>query len=93
MSVKHTSLKSETDWAALDAMTDGEVDTSDIPPIPPERFASAFVHRGLPMRAGKQQITLRLDADVLDWFRNMGHGYQTRINAVLKAYKEAHKSA
>ena len=91
MSGKRTSPRSETDWAALDAMTDDEVDTSDIPPIPPERFAHALVRRGLPPTLAKRQITLRLDSDVLDWFRGMGHGYQTQINAILRAYKEAHK--
>ncbi|MBF0342568.1 MAG: BrnA antitoxin family protein [Magnetococcales bacterium] len=91
MNVKRTSLNSETDWAALDAMTDDDVDTSDIPPIPPELFAKALVKRGLAPIQAKRQITLRLDADVLDWFRGMGHGYQTQINAILKAYKQAHK--
>lgn len=37
----------------------------------------------------KERITLRLDAEVLDWFRAEGRGYQTRINAVLRAYVEA----
>jgi len=40
----------------------------------------------------KQQITLRLDADVLDFFRHTGKRYQTRINAVLRSYVEAHKA-
>ncbi|MBF0348718.1 MAG: BrnA antitoxin family protein [Magnetococcales bacterium] len=74
MSRKRTSPSSETDWAALDAMTDDEVDTSDIPPIPPGLFARALVKQGLPPTQAKRQITLRLDADVLDWFRGMGHG-------------------
>ena len=38
----------------------------------------------------KEAITIRLDADVLDWFRRRGRGYQTRINAVLRSYMEAH---
>ncbi|MBF0180347.1 MAG: BrnA antitoxin family protein [Magnetococcales bacterium] len=50
-----------------------------------------IMKRGLPPTQTKRQVTLRLDADVLDWFRDMGHGYQTRINSVLKAYKQAHK--
>ncbi|MBF0424771.1 MAG: BrnA antitoxin family protein [Magnetococcales bacterium] len=91
MSEKPTSPSSETDWAALDAMTDDMVDTSDIPPVPPERFAQALVRHRLPLAPVKQQITLRLDIDVLNWFRSTGHGYQTRINAILRAHKEAHK--
>jgi uncharacterized protein (DUF4415 family) len=39
----------------------------------------------------KAQLTLRLDADVLDWFRAQGRGYQTRINALLRAYRDAHR--
>jgi uncharacterized protein (DUF4415 family) len=41
--------------------------------------------------AGKLQLTLRLDAKVLDWFKAQGKGYQTRINAVLRSYVEAHR--
>jgi uncharacterized protein (DUF4415 family) len=37
----------------------------------------------------KRPITLRIDPDVLDWFKSLGKGYQTRMNAVLRAYKEA----
>lgn len=48
--------------------------------------------RGRPMKAEherKQQIALRLDADVLAWYRTLGAGWQTRMNAVLKAYRDA----
>lgn len=48
MNGKRTSLNSETDWTALDAMTDDDLDTSDIPPIPLKRFAQAMVKRGTP---------------------------------------------
>lgn len=39
----------------------------------------------------KDQITIRLDSDMVQWFRGQGRGYQTRINAVLRAYYESHK--
>ncbi|MCA9944155.1 MAG: BrnA antitoxin family protein, partial [Anaerolineales bacterium] len=39
----------------------------------------------------KQQLTIRLDNDVLEWFRAQGRGYQTKINALLRAYMEAHE--
>lgn len=72
-------------------MSDEDIDFSDVPEIPPERFAEAIVRQGLkPVTRNKVQLTLRLDADVLDWFKAQGKGYQTRINRVLKAYKEAH---
>lgn len=38
------------------------------------------------------QLTLRVDSDVLDWFKARGRDYQTQINALLRAYMEAHKS-
>ena len=44
---------------------------------------------GVPER--KQPVTIRLDADVVDWFKDQGKGYQTRINAVLRAYVDAHR--
>ena len=62
------------------------------------RFAAAqpvaelvreIARQGLPVAARKAAISLRLDADVLDWFKSQGAGYQTRINAVLRAYMEA----
>jgi len=48
-----------------------------------------FARQGLPAPPRKAAISLRLDAEVLDWFKARGPGYQTRINAVLRAYMEA----
>ncbi len=48
-----------------------------------------IARRELPAAPRKEAISLRLDAEVLDWFRSRGPGYQTRINAVLRAYMEA----
>lgn len=74
-------------------MADEDIDVSDLPEIPPERFARALVRKGLRPAMRKSQITLRVDSDVLDWFRAKGAGYQSQINAVLRAYKEAHEKA
>ena len=54
-------------------------------------FARAIVRKGLKPVPRKSQLTLRLDADVVAWFREQGRGYQTQMNAVLKAYKEANE--
>ncbi len=54
-----------------------------------EEIAREIARQGLPRAPKKAAISLRLDADVLDWFKAQGPGYQTRINAVLRAYKEA----
>ena len=85
------SNRSQTDFARLDAMQDQDIDLSDAPEITPELFAKAMVRRGLNPRA-KKQLTLRLDDDVLDWFKSQGHGYQTRINALLRAYMDEHRT-
>ena len=90
MSKKSISNKSETDWQRLDAMTDEEIDLSDCPEIAPEQFAKAVVRHGLPIDKKKVQVTLRIDSDVLEWFKLQGRGYQTKINSLLRAYMEAH---
>lgn len=73
-------------------MKDEDIDFSDLPEIPPEKFARAIVRKGLQPVTYKAQITLRIDADVLEWFRAKGAGYQSRMNAVLRAYKQAHET-
>ena len=74
-------------------MTDQDIDLSDVPEIPPERFAQAIVRKGLQPVSRKSQITLRIDSEVLEWFRSRGRGYQSQMNAILRAYKEAHEKA
>jgi len=92
MKKKVTSKKPQTDWARVDAMKDKEIDLSDTPEVSPEMFARAIVRRGLKPVPRKAQLTLRMDSDVLEWFRKQGQGYQTKINALLRAYMDAHKA-
>lgn len=87
-----TSKRSQTDWKRVDALKDEDIDFSDTPEVSPEMFARALVRRGLKPTARKVQLTLRLDSDVLEWFRKQGQGYQTKINALLRAYMDAHKA-
>lgn len=68
--------------AKLDALSADQIDTSDIPELTDEQWASAV--RGRFYRPIKQQITARLDADVLAWLKAGGQGYQTRMNAILR---------
>jgi uncharacterized protein (DUF4415 family) len=86
------SKKSQTDWKRVDALKDEDIDLSDVPEVSPEMFARAIVRRGLKPVSRKAQLTLRVDSDVLDWFRRQGQGYQTKINALLRAYMDAHKA-
>ena len=90
MSQNSISNKSQTDWDKLEDMPDDEIDFSDVEEITPELFAQAIVRHGLKPVPKKEQITLRVDSDVLRWFRSQGKGYQTKINAVLRAYIRAH---
>lgn len=85
------SKKSQTDWERVDALEDKDIDLTDIPEVSAETFARAIVRRGLKPVSRKAQLTIRVDNDVLDWFKNQGQGYQTKINALLRAYMEAHK--
>jgi uncharacterized protein (DUF4415 family) len=89
MKKSRTLSKSRTDWTRLDVLADADIDTSDIPEITPEMFAKAIVRRGLKPVAKKTQVTLRVDSDVLSWFKSQGRGYQTQINTLLRAYMQA----
>lgn len=74
-------------------MKSKEVDLSDAPELTPDMFAKAVVRRGLkPPVQRKVQVTVRVDSDVLAWYRARGRGYQTQINALLRAYMEAYKA-
>ena len=84
------SAEGKTDWAKLKTMPDAAIRfTKDAPRTSPEDWANAIAHRGLPLPVRKEQIALRVDAEVLAWFRAQGSGWQTRMNEVLKAYWKA----
>lgn len=75
----------EAQRANLDALAerpDAEIDYSDIPNLPEEFWQNAV--RGRFYRPVKRQITARVDADVLDWLKSQGKGYQSRLNAILR---------
>jgi uncharacterized protein (DUF4415 family) len=86
MSASRTKKKSRTDWARINALRDRDIDLSDIPELGPEFFRKAIFWPG-----PKKQITLRLDPDVLQFFRKQGRRYQSTINAVLRRYMELRK--
>ena len=68
-------------------MGDANIDYSDIPELDAAFFRDARVV----VPPGKKQLTIRLDADVLAWLQDQGKGYHSRINAILRAYYEAHQ--
>jgi uncharacterized protein (DUF4415 family) len=80
-----------TDWGYLARMTDEEayqnaLSDPDNPPVTAEFWKNARIV----YPKGKHPITLRLDSDILNWFR-LKKGYQTEINAILRTYMEAHR--
>jgi len=75
--------------ARIDALKDRDIDYSDIPRLDDSFFKRPPVQLPKP----KKPITIRVDPEVLEWFRSKGARYQTRINAVLKAYVQVHKKA
>jgi len=83
-----------TDWAAFDALTDGDIASSirDDPDVAPELDDEWFATATLVMPRPKEQISIRLDRDVLEHFRRYPR-YQTRINAILRAAMEHEKKA
>ncbi|MEG4343487.1 BrnA antitoxin family protein [Microcoleus sp. A003_D6] len=70
----------------LENIPESAIDTSDIP----ELDASFWEQAKLVEPLTKQAISLRVDSDVLDWFKNQGKGYQSLMNAVLRSYVEHH---
>lgn len=82
MPARERAIKS--DLARIDKLRDEDIDYSDIPELDDEVFAQPLVE--WPPR--KAPITIRVDADVLEWFKQQGRGYQTRINQVLRRYMD-----
>ena len=74
--------RQKAELAALAALSDEEINYEDIPQTPPARLDS--MRRGQFYRPVKQQITARVDADVLHWLKAQGKGYQARMNAILR---------
>lgn len=67
---------------ALAAKPEGEIDFSDIPATTEDDWKGA--ERGKFYRPIKRQLTVRIDADIVEWLKSEGQGYQTRMNAILR---------
>jgi uncharacterized protein (DUF4415 family) len=83
----------QTDWARVDDLTEMQLEAAiasdpDWADIPRDWYKHAKPYYP---KEHKKQVTLRIDPDVLDWFKRQGRGYQTRINAALRAFVEAHE--
>lgn len=84
MNTNDSSNTPRTNWAALEAMTDEEIDCSDIPPLTEEFFEKAT----LQVPATQAQRLVQLDPDIIAWFQAQGVEYKTLINSVLRRYIE-----
>jgi uncharacterized protein (DUF4415 family) len=86
---RSSSVRSGTDWARLHDTTRPGVASKDHPEVDLKHVVRGIVCQGLKPVPAKALVSLRLDKDVLDWFKAQGAGYQTRINAVLRAFRDA----
>ena len=87
---KSTSMQSKTDWARLKAKATvpGKA-TAEHAEANIQHVVRGIVRRGLKPLPAKASVSLRVDQDVLEWFKAQGPGYQTRINTVLRAFRDA----
>jgi uncharacterized protein (DUF4415 family) len=81
-----------TDWQALDALTDEDIERAiaEDPDVAPPLDEHWFRNAELVIPTAKVATSIRVDGDVMDWFKTQGRGWQTRMNAVLRAYAKAH---
>src|ERR1700722_11311249 len=87
-----TSRKSRTDPRRVRQLPDATMMRhGDALEWTPAMFARAVAREGLKLVPKKALLSLRVDADVIDWFKAQGAGYQSRMNALLRAFMEAHK--
>jgi uncharacterized protein (DUF4415 family) len=63
--------------------------TGEHPELDLKHIVRVIVRKGLKPVSSKRAVSLRVDADVLEWFKTQGPGYQTRMNAVLRAFRDA----
>jgi uncharacterized protein (DUF4415 family) len=80
---KLTNKQRHKELAAIAAIPDEQIDTSDIPELTGEQLSNAV--RGRMYRPVKKPVTMRLDADVIHWLKSQGPGYQTKANRLLRA--------
>jgi uncharacterized protein (DUF4415 family) len=88
MSENNMKNSSKTDWEGLSQMSDEEIDYSDIPPLTERFFREAKLWQSRP----KVTVTVKVDADVLEWFKSESDNWEARLQAALRLYVETHKA-
>ena len=81
---------SRTDWSRIDAMTDDDIDTSDIPPLTDEFFSKAKLR--IPA-SSLATVAVQVDSETLAWFQSKGEDAEQHMAAALKIYADAQKTA
>lgn len=87
MSELNLKTQSRTNWAKVDSLEDDEIDTSDISPLDEDFFKRAKLRQP----HHRVSVTIDVDEEVWEWFKAQGDDYQTRLNAALRIYAEAHQ--
>lgn len=88
MNANNSRNSSQTDWAALEAMSDEDIDYSDIPPLTDDFFKNAILR--LPAKQARHLV--ELEPDVLKWFQEQGADYKILVNSALRRYIADHSN-
>jgi uncharacterized protein (DUF4415 family) len=87
MNGKNSSNSSKTDWDKLRALSDEEIDTSDIPEIAYDFFETARLR----LPKGKVPVLLTIDEEIAEWFRQQGGDFRMNLSKALRDYAETHR--
>lgn len=91
VSVIKPQAVSRTDWDRIDAMSDEDIDTSDMPPLTEEELTRSWWRFPAPMRSVVTELAV--DENTLAWFQSQGQDYPQRMRAALRLYAEAHQAS
>ena len=86
MNANDSKSTSRTDWAALEAMTDEDIDYSDIPPLTDEFFENAILR----IPANQASTLVQIEPDILQWFQSQSKDYKTLVNSALRRHIADH---
>ena len=92
MNKQNILKKSQTDWERIDAMTDDEIDYSDIPPITDEMWAKGALRKGFKPNSDSSQEIMVIDSDFMEFFKSQSRNYQSKINELLREYMKAQQA-
>ena len=93
MSENDMNSTSRTNWERLDALSDEQIDTSDVPALTDEFFAKAEWRTPAALKEPTVSVELRVAPETLAWFQSQGGDYQERMQAVLRRYVETRRAA